>query len=59
MRYVGTPQEFREWCTKLFNLITEDKVNVKIHETYSLLDIVRAHRDLEGRKTSGKLLLRP
>lgn len=59
MRNVGGPQEFEKWCAKLFDTITKDKVNVRIHDTYPLSEIVRVHKDLEGRKTTGKVLVKP
>ena len=59
MRLVGTPQEFAKWCANLFDVITKDKVNVRIHDTYPLSEIVRAHQDLDGRKTTGKVLVKP
>jgi NADPH2:quinone reductase len=34
-------------------------LHVRIHKTYKLADAAQAHRDLEARKTSGKLLLKP
>ena len=59
MRHVGTPPEFEKWCAKLFDTITRDKVNVRIHDTYTLSEMVRVHQDLEGRKTTGKVLVKP
>ncbi|HEV2721276.1 MAG TPA: zinc-binding dehydrogenase, partial [Thermoanaerobaculia bacterium] len=32
---------------------------VRVHKEYALADAAQAHRDLEGRKTTGKLLLTP
>ena len=58
MRHVGDGH-FKEWCEQLFEVLAEGKVKVKVHDTYPLSDMVRAHRDLEGRKTVGKLLVRP
>jgi NADPH2:quinone reductase len=34
-------------------------MKLKIHGTYKLADASQAHRDLEGRLTTGKLLLLP
>jgi NADPH2:quinone reductase len=34
-------------------------LKLRIHKTYPLADAMEAHRDLEGRKTTGKLLLIP
>jgi NADPH2:quinone reductase len=39
-------------------LLVTGKVKVKIHDEYPLQDVARAHSDLEGRKTTGKLLLK-
>jgi NADPH2:quinone reductase len=33
-------------------------IKVRIDKTYPLADAATAHRDLEGRKTLGKLLLK-
>lgn len=57
--YIYTRQEFEKYTAELFDFITKDNLNVKIHETYPLSDIAKAHTDLEGRKTTGKLLLKP
>ena len=59
MRYIGTRREYEKWCAKLFDSITKDKVNVRIHDTYLLSEIVSVHKDLEGRKTTGKVLVKP
>ena len=59
MRSVGPPHEFAKWCAKLFDTITTDKIHVRIHDTYPLSEIVRVHQDLEGRKTTGKVLVKP
>ncbi len=39
--------------------IGEGKLKLRIEKTYALADAAQAHRDLEGRKTAGKLLLIP
>jgi len=57
--YIATREEFETHTAELFRLIVEDNINVHVHETYPLEDVARAHNDLEGRKTTGKLLLRP
>lgn len=56
---IATREEYEGYSTELFDFIIKDKLNVRIHETYPLSDIARAHTDLEGRKTTGKLLLKP
>ena len=39
--------------------IGSGKLQLRIEKTYPLGDAAEAHRDLEGRKTAGKLLLIP
>ncbi|MFC6018568.1 quinone oxidoreductase family protein [Plantactinospora solaniradicis] len=43
----------------LFGWIAAGRLSVRIGATYPLGDAARAHADLEGRRTSGKLLLLP
>ncbi|KAL8768159.1 MAG: hypothetical protein Q9209_005550 [Squamulea sp. 1 TL-2023] len=59
MRSVGTPSEFSKWCAQLFDLVAKEKVNVRIHGTYPLSEMAQVHHDLEGRKTIGKVLVKP
>lgn len=42
----------------LMNYIASGIVSVRIAGTYPLADVAQAHKDLEGRKTAGKLLLK-
>lgn len=39
--------------------VADGSIRLRIERTYPLADAAEAHRDLEGRKTSGKLLLIP
>ncbi|KAH8812597.1 hypothetical protein F5884DRAFT_820433 [Xylogone sp. PMI_703] len=57
--YITLREEFDQYTTDLFRFITEGKIKVHVHETYPLEEVGRAHTDLEGRKTTGKLLLKP
>jgi len=57
--YIFTREEFEKYTSELFDFIAKGELNVRIHETYPLEDIKQAHSDLEGRKTTGKLLLKP
>jgi NADPH2:quinone reductase len=58
-QYVATQEEFAHWTRELFDIIVKEKINVRIHKIYPLAEATRAHTDLEGRKTTGKLLLKP
>jgi len=57
--FIATREEFEGYTRELLDFIIKDKMDVRIHETYALSDVARAHQDLEGRKTTGKLLLDP
>lgn len=56
--YLVTREELDGYSKELFDMIQSGKVEVKIHDVYPLKDVGRAHSDLEGRKTTGKLVLR-
>jgi NADPH2:quinone reductase len=43
----------------LLQMIVSGELKLRIHHRYSLGDAEQAHRELEGRKTTGKLLLIP
>ncbi|RDA93989.1 hypothetical protein CP533_5002 [Ophiocordyceps camponoti-saundersi (nom. inval.)] len=57
MVYVSERHDLVKYTTELFDLVASDKVKVAIHGLYPLKDVAKAHNDLEGRKTTGKLLL--
>lgn len=57
--YVATREEFEHYVKELFDFVLKDKLDVRVHEVYPLSEVARAHQDLEGRKTTGKLLLDP
>jgi NADPH2:quinone reductase len=55
--YTRTLEELRWRAGDVFGLVASGELKVTIHNVYSLADAQTAHRDLESRKTSGKLLL--
>lgn len=57
--YVATREELEWRANDVFNWVASGKLNVRIGGTYALKDAAHAHRDLEGRKTTGKLILKP
>ena len=57
--YVATREELEQRSDDLFQMIGRGDLKLRIHRTYSLAEAEQAHRDLEGRKTTGKLLLIP
>jgi len=57
--HIATRDELVARSSAVFSMITAGKLKVRIEHTYPLAEAQRAHRDLEGRKTTGKLLLIP
>jgi NADPH2:quinone reductase len=56
--YLYTREEFEQYAGELFQFILKGDIDVRISEIYPLQEVARAHTDLEGRKTTGKLLLK-
>lgn len=59
LNYTATREELLARASAVFSMIAAGKLNLRIQHTYPLAEAQRAHRDLEGRKTTGKLLLIP
>jgi NADPH:quinone reductase len=57
--YIATDEELKSRSGAVFGLILSGKLKLRIDHTYPLAEAQRAHRELEGRKTTGKLLLIP
>ncbi len=57
--YSSTPEELAWRAGDLLNWISQGKLKLHIHKVYPLSEAAQAHRDLEGRQSSGKLLLVP
>jgi NADPH2:quinone reductase len=57
--YVATPAELRRRATDVFDAIASGALRLRVEHVYPLADAARAHADLEGRRTTGKLLLIP
>ena len=57
--YVLTSEELQQRAGAVFGMIRDGKLKLRIEYIYPLEQAQRAHRDFEGRKTTGKLLLIP
>jgi NADPH2:quinone reductase len=57
--YIATREEMEWRANDVLNMISQGKLKLRIGHTYKLEQAQQAHRDLEGRKTTGKLLLIP
>jgi NADPH2:quinone reductase len=55
--YIATTEELRARSAAVFGMISANTLKLRIEHTYPLAEAQQAHRDLEGRKTTGKLLL--
>lgn len=55
--YTATRDELLWRASDVFRWIAEGKLKLRIDRAYPLADAAAAHRDLEGRRTAGKLLL--
>jgi NADPH:quinone reductase len=58
MQYIVTREEIEYYANLAIDLVTSGKLNIKVYKVYDLKDAQQAHEDLEGRKTTGKLLLK-
>ena len=56
--YTATRGELEWRANDVMQMIVRGELNLRIHKVYPLDEAAQAHRDLEGRQTTGKLLLR-
>ena len=57
--YIHTREELEDRSTAVLKMVAQGTLTLRIHKIYPLSEAATAHRDLEGRKTTGKLLLSP
>ena len=57
--FIDTRDRLLAACRELFGVIADGTVKVSVNQRYALKDAVQAHRDLEGRKTTGSTVLLP
>jgi len=55
--YYATPEDFAEGTKALLDAVSSGTVKIAVNQTYPLRDVAKAHRDLEGRKTTGSTVL--
>ena len=59
LSYTATPEELQQSSDDLFAKILAGDVKIEINQRYELAQAQQAHRDLEGRKTTGSSVLLP
>ena len=55
--YTATRADLQANADDLFAVVKSGKVKINVNHTYALKDAVQCHRDLEGRKTTGSIVL--
>ena len=57
--HMARPGWMQASADRIFNLIEGGHLSVDVNQRYALSDVVSAHRDLEGRRTTGSSVLIP
>ncbi len=57
--YTASREELLQSAQDVFDRVADGRLRVEIKQRYALEDIVRAHSDLEGRRTSGSTVIEP
>ena len=57
--YTLERSELLQRANDVFNWTATGKLKVRIDKTFPLAEVAEAHRQLEGRKTTGKVILLP
>jgi NADPH2:quinone reductase len=57
--YTATRADLEATAKELFDIVLSGKVKIEILRTYALKDAQQVHRDLEGRKTTGSIVMLP
>jgi len=59
MTYTAARKDLEAGSKELFDVVKSGKVKIEINQRYDLADAAQAHRDLEGRKTTGSTVFTP
>jgi len=59
MAYTSTREDLELTANDLVKMVASTKLVIPVERTYKLADVQQAHRDLEGRKTTGCSVLIP
>ena len=59
MNYTAARADLVATANELFDLVLSGAVKIEINQSYPLAEAAQAHRDLEGRKTTGSTVLLP
>ena len=56
-QYIANREELEWRAADIFRWISMKQLHLRVQTPYALKDVAQAHRDLEGRKTTGKLIV--
>jgi NADPH2:quinone reductase len=59
MSYTASEEDLKETADDLVAMVKSGKVKIPVNQRYALADAVKAHEDLESRKTTGTTVLIP
>ena len=59
VNYTAAREDLLTAARELFAVVKKGAVKIKVNQTYPLREAAQAHRDLEGRKTTGQTVLLP
>jgi NADPH2:quinone reductase len=59
MAYTAARADLLANAAELFEMVRKGAIKIEVNQTYALKDSAQAHRDLEGRKTTGSSVLIP
>ncbi len=59
VNYIATPEELAWRAGDLFNWMASGEIKVRVEREYPLREATAAHQALEGRQTTGKVLIIP
>ena len=57
--YIATREELEQRANDVLGAVARGELRLRIDREYPLAEVAQAHRDLEARRTTGKLLLIP
>lgn len=57
--YASNKEEISQRTTDIFSWIKNKELKIRVHNVFKLSEAKEAHKELEGRRSSGKVLLMP
>jgi NADPH2:quinone reductase len=57
--YTATRRDLEDNAADLFAMVASGKIKIAVNHRYPLRDAAQAHRDLDGRRTTGSIVLVP